>query len=278
VTVLLTALQKVYMLPGDLHGGRFHTLGPVCSLFYGGFLQPIQLALGYKRISNKKVEKTFEQASILVLRVLREAERAMYDVFLYEMERDNWYEMAELIADMYELATYLADELEKWIDRKLQSSTDKMFKFRLNFIKVARCYRLFGEAIRSGSVITIEHLWVRFCWIWKLLGKRIYVEIALNQIEDLYDRADYWLLQTIQDNRTARFHDGETKDGAPLSQWSIDGMIENLQKRYKNMQFKNTEDEWVKHSVNMPFVSMCITFVNSEYGKRYDVESMDEWN
>ncbi len=59
VTVLLTAFQKVYMLPGDLHGGRFHTLGPVYSLFYGGFLQPIQLALGYKRISNKKVEKTF---------------------------------------------------------------------------------------------------------------------------------------------------------------------------------------------------------------------------
>jgi hypothetical protein len=57
VTVLLTALQKVYMLPGDLHGGRFHTLRPVYSLFYGGFLQPIQLALGYKRISNKKVEK-----------------------------------------------------------------------------------------------------------------------------------------------------------------------------------------------------------------------------
>jgi len=167
VTVLLTALQKVYMLPGDLHGGRFHTLGPVYSLFYGGFLQPIQLALGYKRISNKKVEKTFEQASILVLRVRQETERAMYDAFLFEMERDSWDGMTGLIADVHELATYLADRLEKWIDQKLTSSTDEMFKFGLNFIKVSRGYRLFGEAIRSGSVITIEHLWIKFCRIWK---------------------------------------------------------------------------------------------------------------
>jgi hypothetical protein len=44
------------------------------------------------------------------------------------------------------------------------------------------------------------------------------------------------------------------------------------------MQFKNKEDDWCKHSINMAFVSMCITFVNTEYGKRYNVESMDEWN
>jgi hypothetical protein len=29
MTVLLTALQKMYMQAGDLHGGHFHTLGPV---------------------------------------------------------------------------------------------------------------------------------------------------------------------------------------------------------------------------------------------------------
>jgi hypothetical protein len=168
VTVLLTALQKVYMLPGDLHGGRFHTLGPVCSLFYGGFLQPIQLALGYKRILNKKVEKTFEQASILVLRVLREAERAVYDLFLFEMHRDAFDEMRELAEDVEALATYLGEQVGRWINEKLRTSTDKMFKFGLNFVKAARAYRLFGGAVRSGSVITIKHLWLRFCRIWKL--------------------------------------------------------------------------------------------------------------
>jgi hypothetical protein len=63
-----------------------------------------------------------------VLRVLREAERAMYDAFLYEMERDNWYDMAELIADVDELATYLANELELWIDKSISS------RFRNKFV------------------------------------------------------------------------------------------------------------------------------------------------
>ena len=43
------------MLPGDLHG-CFHILGSVYKIFYGGLIQPIKVALGYKRIDNKKVE------------------------------------------------------------------------------------------------------------------------------------------------------------------------------------------------------------------------------
>jgi hypothetical protein len=185
VTVLLTALENVYMLPGDLHGGRFHTLGPVYSLFYGGFLQPIQIALGYKRINNKKVEKTFQQASVFVLRVLYEAERAMYDAFLFELERDKLPAILEHVTDAAVLASFLADEIAVWIEKKLSTSTDEMFWFGLNFINVTLGFRLFGCAIRSGSYMVIEHLWIKFCSIWKLMGKKIYTEIALNQIEDL---------------------------------------------------------------------------------------------
>jgi hypothetical protein len=144
--------------------------------------------------------------------------------------------------------------------------------------KIREFYDKVFQMLKSKTVCWRD-MWLRFRPIWKLLGKRIYVlEITLNQVEDLYDRSDYWLLQTMCNNRTARFHDGTTKDGVPLSQWSVDGMIENLQKRYKCMQFKNNEDDWCKHSISMAFVSMCIMFVNTEYGKRYDVESMDEWN
>mmetsp|Transcript_25210 Transcript_25210/g.41872 ORF Transcript_25210/g.41872 Transcript_25210/m.41872 type:complete len:214 (+) Transcript_25210:796-1437(+) len=44
------ALDQVLLGVGDLHAALFHTLGSVYRLFYGGFLQPIQLALGFKRI------------------------------------------------------------------------------------------------------------------------------------------------------------------------------------------------------------------------------------
>ena len=56
--IILKALEHVVMLLGDLHR-CFHILGSVYKLFYGGLIQPIQIALGYKRIDNNKIEKTF---------------------------------------------------------------------------------------------------------------------------------------------------------------------------------------------------------------------------
>jgi hypothetical protein len=87
-------------------------------------------------------------------------------------------------------------------------------------------------------------------------GKNICTEISLNQIEDLYEQADYWVLQMMRDNSTARFHDGTMKTGAAPANWSIDGMIKNLHHCYKFMSFKNTKDDWVKHSINMPSTIM----------------------
>jgi hypothetical protein len=72
---------------------------------------------------------------------------------------------------------------------------------------------------------------------------------------------------------------GTMKTGsASLADWSIDGMIEHLQHNYKFTSFKNTEDNWVKHSINMPLTSMSIIFKNSMYGKPYGVASMQKWN
>ena len=48
--VFSQAMNRVVMIPGDLHGGGFHFLAVVYLLFYGGFLQPLQYALGWKRI------------------------------------------------------------------------------------------------------------------------------------------------------------------------------------------------------------------------------------
>jgi hypothetical protein len=46
-TIFAQALNRIIMVPGDLHGGGFHfVLMVVFQLFYGGFLQAFQTALG----------------------------------------------------------------------------------------------------------------------------------------------------------------------------------------------------------------------------------------
>ena len=42
------ALSQVIHVTGDLHGGRFHFLATIYSLFYGSFIQYIQILLGWK--------------------------------------------------------------------------------------------------------------------------------------------------------------------------------------------------------------------------------------
>ena len=44
------ALGQVIHITGDLHGGRFHLLAAVYSLFFGSMIQFFQILLGWKRI------------------------------------------------------------------------------------------------------------------------------------------------------------------------------------------------------------------------------------
>lgn len=44
------------------------------------------------------------------------------------------------------------------------------------------------------------------------------------------------------------------------------------------MSYDNTSDDWVTHSINMPFVLRCKTFVEEEMSRRSEVECMDAYN
>jgi hypothetical protein len=145
-------------------------------------------------------------------------------------------------------------------------------------MKVARCYRRFRYSIQCGKAIDIEHLWTEFAGVWLLLRKRIYTEISLKQMEDLYRKCDYWLLQTIRDNRTSRIHGGTRKDGKPFAHRATDDIMEDLQWRYKDQAFRCTKNDWVNHSRNMPYTTQSITFVNKEFVKRAGVEGQDAYN
>ena len=51
------ALKQVMLSVGDLHLSLIHTPRSIFQLFYSGFLQPIQIGVGIKRIQYTKIEK-----------------------------------------------------------------------------------------------------------------------------------------------------------------------------------------------------------------------------
>jgi hypothetical protein len=106
--VFRQCLSRIVFSIGDLHGSSFHVLGPVYSLFYGGFLQVFKVAMGWKRIQHTKVEKTFEQCSLLALLVLEQCERQLLDAFVCTLSRGSKQELFECENDSESFAVRLA--------------------------------------------------------------------------------------------------------------------------------------------------------------------------
>jgi hypothetical protein len=77
-TIFVQALNRIVMVPGDLHGGGFHFLMVIFQLFYGGFLQVIQVALEWKKIRGTNVTRTYEQSAQLAIIVLTEVEQERF--------------------------------------------------------------------------------------------------------------------------------------------------------------------------------------------------------
>jgi hypothetical protein len=103
-TIFAQALNRIIMVPGDLHGGGFHFLMVVFQLFYGGVLQAFQTALGWKKIRGTDVTKTYEQSAQLASLVLAEVERQMYATFVNNLAKTT--DFLEFDNRPVELANY----------------------------------------------------------------------------------------------------------------------------------------------------------------------------
>jgi hypothetical protein len=121
----------------------------------------------------------------------------------------------------------------------------------------------------------MEYLYNEFIPVWLAVGKHHNYEIGLGQIEELYARIPYNILQQLRVNRTVPLYEGSNKTGRPMANWAFDALIELLQHKYKAMQFPNSIEGWQSHSGNMPLVSRCQNFSDLEYSRSFDVEAFD---
>jgi hypothetical protein len=237
----------------------------------------MQYAMGWKRIRGTDVTKTYQQSASLALIVLGEVERGLYGVFVADLVQEHGVAYFESrISDPTSLGVLLGNHFTKWLGTKARTTSDEVFRMLLFYVKLTRKYKLFRLSVRHGDAIMVEHLYEYFIPIWIMTGKHNYVEIALNQIEDLYGRVPFDVLQAARENRMQAIHVGIDRDGVPMAQWALDALMELMQIKYKAMNFPNSREGWQSHSSNMPLVSRCRTFCKHEYSRRYDVDSYDK--
>jgi hypothetical protein len=100
-----------------------------------------------------------------------------------------------------------------FLQTKLETSTDEVFRMMVQFVILTRRYRRFRESVRHGHSIAIESLYNCFTPIWLATGKHHYFEICLTQMEELYRIIPFEILQIVREDRTFPLHKGKDKRG-----------------------------------------------------------------
>ena len=127
------------------------------------------------------------------------------------------------------------------------TSTDEIFRMLVNFILLVDDYCKFQTALNTGNAVMIEGLYHNFLPKSYLTKKKHYVEIILTQIETFYNKIGPQKLEMVHINRNAPLYGVCDKQGIPMANWSLGGIIELIQKYFHQMKF-NTEKGWYTHS------------------------------
>ena len=174
-------MQQITHVPGDLHGGCFHFLSAIYSLYYAALIQPIQALISWKRMKGTDVTKCYQQAAGLLMMITGELEKQLFHHYSNEIsgDLDEVSKMLD-IQDPKALAIHMADGYHTWLETKVKSSTDQYLKMSISFVRLMDMYRLFCLSVRAGDAIMIEWLYSRFLPIYLATGKHQYVEIVLG--------------------------------------------------------------------------------------------------
>ena len=263
------ALGQIINVTGDLHGGCFHFLQAVFNLFYGSLIQPIQTLLGWKRIRGTDVTKCYQQAAGLAIMIADELERHLFGTFFSSKVEDNeWISrLRDVEKDSKAAAIFIAVEYDKWTVEQRRTTNDEYFLMSLNFCFLMNQYRLFRKSLRSGDAIMVEWLYTKFLPIYLVTNKFHYFEIVLSMIDELYDQIPARMLHLVRMNRTSPLYAGVDKDGNPMANWSLDGIIELLQKFYHKMGMENNMKGWFRHSSHAMLKNKCERFVGVSYSR-----------
>ena len=161
-----------------------------------------------------------------------------------EMER-----LEECFTDSREYAICIATIFIEWIEKKQNDSTDQVFMMVINFVILVNFYCEFCVVLATCDAIMIECLYREFLPTYFASKKKHYFKIVMTMMERLYSKISHEHLQLIRINCTLPLHSGFDKQGIPMANFSLDGIIKLFQKYYHHMKF-NSEYGWARHTPN----------------------------
>ena len=141
----------------------------------------------------------------------------------------------------------------------------------MNFVLIIRRYNLFQSSARVGDAITVEWIYNLFITVWLSLGKHTYQSTGLSQIDKLYSRLPYLILQQLRENRFLPSYNRTNLYGTEMKEWELVKVMELINGKYKDMDFNKDLDGWMRRSQNLTLCTKSRVFVENEYCYNSDV-------
>ena len=222
--------------------------------------------------------KCFKQAAGLALMMADELDKLLMAAFIHDRGDeigDGDFLKIRNEEDSKELVLHIAKQFLAWLQDKQANTTDEVLQMAINFVLLIDLYREFQIALNTGDAVMIECLYNDFLPIFCLTKKKHYVEMVFSMIETLYQKIGHRCLQLVRINRTIPLHRKLDKQGIPMANWTLDGIIELVQKYYHQMKF-NSEEGWARHTPHVMLTSKAQRYAQSEYAKTQNEHSHDE--
>ena len=152
--------------------------------------------MGWKRINGLDIAKSFQYGKYLVQVVSNEVDRNLHYLHISKISKNETVKalLNNLSNKPVVLAEYLVKSYVLFLKEKMSTSTDDIIKFVINFSMISVKYNALRTAVRKEDSVTVEAVYSYFRPIWLTLGKMIYFNIALDQIDKLYMKTPYKIL------------------------------------------------------------------------------------
>ena len=182
VECLMKAYKRIVVQKGLFHQGM-HQVCVIYSLYYGGFLQCLQVALARKRITGEPIKGRFQDHEIFLITTYLACVRYMMRMFMKATILENllFIEGEDPSAYLKRIQHMYQKFQESW-----QNSAHEPSRMVALFIKVSASYLRCKKGVHNVDFWLLEQESCDWMGPWKMLGKSTYLRLQCMAIESLY--------------------------------------------------------------------------------------------
>eukprot|EP00984_Skeletonema_dohrnii_P009331 scaffold3571_cov78-Skeletonema_dohrnii-CCMP3373.AAC.3 len=190
VKAMIDSLSQITVENDYLHETRFHRLDCIYRLYYGAFLQPLQVHLGWKKINGDPVKNKIQPHEQFMWIVYNALRRHRFDQFIKNMNGGEFKRQENVSTKVHLLRL---DKMYSNYCNTLEQSMDQPTRVSALFMKCVESYNRCFNGVRNSDFWLMEIEGSNWLGAFKLCDKTNYVTETLHRMDTLYkpNRTDF---------------------------------------------------------------------------------------